>query len=473
MAAAAAAHLAGAPLEGIAAAIRTFQAVEHRLEFVSRVRGVDYYNDSKATNVDSTLKAIEAFDGPLWVILGGKDKGSDYSALAPPLAAKARAALLIGAATPQIAAALGQRALLECGTLENAIETVFERPRRATRWCWRPPARASTSSTTSSTGGAFSSSLWGSWRRCEGGHGSASKERRDSVRDHPGPGGGRPAHAGERLLRGGRSRTVRAGYFAVRQLVWALVAVAVMMFLKKRDYRKFNTPPWAYGAMAVILLLLMLVYFLDPRLHRWFRIGPISIQPSEFAKPVLVLFLAHFAARRAAAINNRRTLICAAVIVGLVAGIVMVADLGTAVVIAASAAMVFLVAGLEWRFAAVAGAILLVFVSIAILTKPYRIARIFGYFDPEYKTLDTALVRHFDPEGRAESLAPQAAPTGDSNYHINQSLIAVGSGGPVGVGPCAAGRSCSTCRRRTPTSSTRSSPRNWACGAPACSPGAF
>jgi len=224
-------------------------------------------------------------------------------------------------------------------------------------------------------------------------------------------------------------------HFVLRQLVWALAAVAAMMFLKKKDYRKFNTPPWAYGAMAVILILLMLVYFLDPRLHRWFRIGPLSIQPSEFAKPVLVLFLAHFAARRAAAINNRRTLICGAVIVGLVAGMVMVADLGTAVVIAVAAAMVFLVAGLEWRFAAVAGAILLVFVSIAILTKPYRIARIFGHFDPEYKTLDTALVRHFDPEGRAKAWLRQSAPTGDSSYHINQSLIAVGSGGPVGVGP--------------------------------------
>ena len=64
--------------------------MEHRLEFVRQVGGVDFYNDSKATNVDSTLKAIEAFEGPLWVILGGKDKGSDYTPLAPPLASRAR-----------------------------------------------------------------------------------------------------------------------------------------------------------------------------------------------------------------------------------------------------------------------------------------------------------------------------------------------------------------------------------------------
>jgi len=127
MAAALAAHLAGAPQEGIAAAIRSFRAVEHRLEFVRRVRGVDYYNDSKATNVDSTLKAIDAFEGPLWVILGGKDKGSDYSPLARALAAKARGALLIGAATPKIAGALGDAVpVVECGTLEGAVARAFE-----------------------------------------------------------------------------------------------------------------------------------------------------------------------------------------------------------------------------------------------------------------------------------------------------------------------------------------------------------
>ncbi len=224
-------------------------------------------------------------------------------------------------------------------------------------------------------------------------------------------------------------------YFALRQLGWGLAAVAAMMYLKKRDYRKLDTPPWAFGSMAAVLALLLLVYFMDPHWHRWFRLGPISFQPSEFAKPVLILFLAHFVARRAVAINNKHTLLCGAIIVGLVAGGVMVADLGTAVVLALTAAAVFFVAGLEWRYAAVAGAILLVFVSIAILTKPYRIARIFGYLDPEYKSLDSPLVRHFDPEGKMKAWFQHAAPTRDSSYHINQSLIAVGSGGPLGVGP--------------------------------------
>jgi UDP-N-acetylmuramoylalanine--D-glutamate ligase len=122
MAAAAAARLAGAPLASIAAAVRTFKAVEHRLEFVRNLDGVDFYNDSKATSVDATLKALDAFSGGLWVILGGKDKGLDYTALRAPLAAKAHAALLIGSAAPKIAAELRGAAPLERSeTLENAV----------------------------------------------------------------------------------------------------------------------------------------------------------------------------------------------------------------------------------------------------------------------------------------------------------------------------------------------------------------
>ena len=126
MAAAAAAHLAGAPLASIAAAVRTFKAVEHRLEFVRNLNGVDFYNDSKATSVDATLKALDAFSGGLWVILGGKDKGLDYTVLRAPLAAKAHAALLIGAAAPKIGEQLaGALPLEHTGTLENAVRFAF------------------------------------------------------------------------------------------------------------------------------------------------------------------------------------------------------------------------------------------------------------------------------------------------------------------------------------------------------------
>jgi UDP-N-acetylmuramoylalanine--D-glutamate ligase len=122
MAAAAVARIAGISDPQIAAAVRTFKAVEHRLEFVRKLHGVDYYNDSKATSVDAALKAIDAFDGNLWIILGGKDKGSDYTVLREPLHAKAHAALLIGSAAPLIRPALeGHVPLYDAGTLDNAV----------------------------------------------------------------------------------------------------------------------------------------------------------------------------------------------------------------------------------------------------------------------------------------------------------------------------------------------------------------
>lgn len=103
MAAAMMARLAGASPSLIGDAVRSFPGVEHRIEFVRSFKGVDYYNDSKATNVDAALKALDAFDGDLWVILGGKDKGSDYRPLREPLRQKAKAALLIGSAANRIA----------------------------------------------------------------------------------------------------------------------------------------------------------------------------------------------------------------------------------------------------------------------------------------------------------------------------------------------------------------------------------
>jgi len=130
MAAAAIASLAGATHAQIRAAVMTFPGVEHRLEFVRRVGGADWYNDSKATNVDATLKAIAAFHGGLWVILGGKDKNSDYSVLAAPLRVKAHGALLIGAAAEKIEAQLrGALPLSRCGTIEAAVAEAHARAR--------------------------------------------------------------------------------------------------------------------------------------------------------------------------------------------------------------------------------------------------------------------------------------------------------------------------------------------------------
>ena len=126
MAAAAAARLAGVEEAKIAEALNTFRAVEHRLEFVRQLSGVDFYNDSKATSVDATLKALDSFSGGLWVILGGKDKGSDYTLLRDPLTAKARAVLLIGSAAPKIAEHLGNAVpRIDSRTLDNAVREAY------------------------------------------------------------------------------------------------------------------------------------------------------------------------------------------------------------------------------------------------------------------------------------------------------------------------------------------------------------
>jgi UDP-N-acetylmuramoylalanine--D-glutamate ligase len=133
MAAATAARLAGADAARLAQAVETFPGVEHRLEFVRSVNGVEYYNDSKATNVDSTQKALDAFAGSLWVILGGRDKASDYRPLGESLRTKAKAVLLIGEAAPIIQAQLTGQAQLAgfppmttAGKLDTAVEYAHE-----------------------------------------------------------------------------------------------------------------------------------------------------------------------------------------------------------------------------------------------------------------------------------------------------------------------------------------------------------
>ena len=123
LAAVAATRLAGAEPAAIARGVKSFAGVEHRLEFIAEIDGVRYYNDSKATNVDATLKALDAFSGRILVILGGKDKGSDYTPLQKPLREKGVLALLIGAAAGKIEAQIGGSVAIDrAETLDRAVE---------------------------------------------------------------------------------------------------------------------------------------------------------------------------------------------------------------------------------------------------------------------------------------------------------------------------------------------------------------
>jgi len=118
--------LAGAEPEQIRQAISSFKAVEHRLEYVGAVRGVEYYNDSKATNVDATIKALESFPGRIHLILGGKDKGSDYSLLNPLLRERVKRIYTIGAAAGKIESQVRGVEIVSVGTLDMAVRRASE-----------------------------------------------------------------------------------------------------------------------------------------------------------------------------------------------------------------------------------------------------------------------------------------------------------------------------------------------------------
>jgi UDP-N-acetylmuramoylalanine--D-glutamate ligase len=113
--------LMGCVPEKIRQAVRGFKAVEHRLEFVATISGVDYYNDSKATNVDATIKALESFPANIHLILGGKDKGSDYTVLNDLLRQRVKRVYTIGAAAAKIESQIKDVEVVHAETLENAL----------------------------------------------------------------------------------------------------------------------------------------------------------------------------------------------------------------------------------------------------------------------------------------------------------------------------------------------------------------
>jgi len=220
-------------------------------------------------------------------------------------------------------------------------------------------------------------------------------------------------------------------HFVLRQMESAAAAIGIMMAFKRIHYRAFQNPAVAFSAVGVALLLLAAVYFLDSAHHRWLRLGgPVGMQPSELAKPAMVIFLAFFVTWRGRAINNPRyTLVPAALAVGLVIFAVVVADLGTAVVLGAAAMTVFFVAGLEWRYCMIVAAMAAVGVVVFVVKEPYRLGRVVRFFDPDFQ-----IIAKFDPQGRIRARTEQTLRTRDTNYQLEQSKIAVGAGGTAGLG---------------------------------------
>jgi len=220
--------------------------------------------------------------------------------------------------------------------------------------------------------------------------------------------------------------------FALRQLVFAVAGVCVMLLLKAADYRRMNHAQWVLVPVGLVAVLLLGVIFADPVAHRWFRFAGVQIQPSELAKPALVLFLAWFVSQREAAragINDRHTLAPASLVIGVLVGLIAVGDLGTAIVLLVPAAAVFFVAGIERRyfyFTILAGVLLFV---VFLIQKPYRILRIMAYAGVTEEMVEKNPRLHW----LAPSIAGSRA-TRDASHQPYQAKIAVGSGGLTGFG---------------------------------------
>jgi cell division protein FtsW len=197
------------------------------------------------------------------------------------------------------------------------------------------------------------------------------------------------------------------------QAAWAVAGVLLMVALMSVDYERYNSPRFIFTALAVTTVLLVIVFFFRnaQHAHRWILVGGLSFQPSEIAKPVLILFLAWFLSRRLDCMSDwRRTLLRAALIpVVFILLIVKQPDLGTALVLAGVTAMMLLLAGMEWRYLALAVAVAAPPLAALLFWVPWRRARMLAFLNPGA-----------DPQG--------------AGFHINQSLIAVGAGGLTGRG---------------------------------------
>lgn len=142
--------------------------------------------------------------------------------------------------------------------------------------------------------------------------------------------------------------------FLLRQLAWAAAGLVVMLVVMRVDYRRLRHPAFIFLVLSVTLALLVAVLFMDvtQKTHRWFRVGSFSFQPSELAKPVLVLFLAWWLERRSRSVNDFfYTLLPAAMVVGAAVALVLKGpDLGTAAAILLTAGGLFFLAGLHLKY---------------------------------------------------------------------------------------------------------------------------
>jgi cell division protein FtsW len=202
-------------------------------------------------------------------------------------------------------------------------------------------------------------------------------------------------------------------YFSFRQLIFAIIGLAVMFVVMKVDYHIYRRPVVVFSALAIVVALLVVVFFLatTANTHRWIQLAGFSVQPSELAKLSLIFFLAYFLEKRKGKVNDLAfTLVPVAVIVALLAGlIVLQPDLGTAVSLLLISGVLLFVAGLDLRWIAASIIFALPTFYLLVFRVRYRRERILAFLNPWE-----------EPLGRG--------------FQIIQSLLSVASGGIAGLG---------------------------------------
>jgi cell division protein FtsW len=210
-----------------------------------------------------------------------------------------------------------------------------------------------------------------------------------------------------------KERFGSAYVFLIKQLGWAAAGLVAMVIAMKVDYKRLQSPALVFSLLGFTTLFLISVFFLDRAhgTHRWFHLGPVSFQPSELAKPALILFLAWFLENKTRTMNDWRNTLIPAIVptMAFLALIVFQPDLGTAIACAGITACVLFVAGIRLRYFGYAVAASILPLYFLIFHVSYRKDRILAFMNP-----------YADPQGRG--------------FHMIQSLIAVATGGITGLG---------------------------------------
>ena len=201
--------------------------------------------------------------------------------------------------------------------------------------------------------------------------------------------------------------------FVAKQAFWALLGMIALTILMKVDYRRYNSPKVVFPAVVITTLLLGMVFVMGGMngAHRWIRIAGATLQPSEMAKPVVVLFLAYFLQTRMHAMDDWKGTILRAIAPPMLFILLILKepDLGTALVCGAVMMLMLYLAGAQKKFFAAAAVVAAPVLYFMLFFVKWRRARMLAFVDPEA-----------DPRG--------------TGFHILQSLIAVGSGGLHGLG---------------------------------------